>query len=142
VSYHHDLAMQTAVQNRPPLMVGHRQALGLDGCETHGGLPEREDPDITAAIDVVALQAYASAVGQATDEWLGRVATMAFDSIPDASWRLEHLGGVTEKSVPWLHALWNSKTVGWFVQWEAVGHSYTHLGEMTAIRGQLGLSPF
>jgi hypothetical protein len=142
ITYHHDLAIQTAVQNRAPLMVGHRLALGLSDLPAHCGLAEREDTRVTMALDVAALRTYAHAVWDATDDWLARVATMAFDSIPDASWRLEHLGGVTESNVPWLHAMWTGKTVGWFAQWEAVGHGYTHLGEMTAVRNQLGLSPF
>jgi hypothetical protein len=142
LTYHHDLAIQTAVQNGPPLMAEHRRALGLLGLPAHSGLPESEDPLVTAALQIAPLHTYATAVWDAADDWLGRVATAAFDSIPDASWRLEHLAGVSEAAVPWLHSMWTGKTVGWFAQWEMIGHGYTHVGEMTAVRNQLGLSPF
>ena len=142
VVYHQDLAVQSAVQNRAPLMANRRTLLGLGEVAAHGGLQEREDPAVTAVLDIGALQTYATDVWDATDEWLDRVATMAFDTIPDASWRLEHLAGVTETAVPWLHSMWTAKTVGWFAQWEVVGHGYTHVGEMTAVRNQFGLSPF
>ncbi len=74
--------------------------------------------------------------------WLTRVNTHAFDTVPTASWRLEHTAGVRPEVVPWLHAMWEGKPVSWFVQWEAVGHGINHVGEMIAVRGQLGLSPF
>lgn len=142
MSYHHDLAIQTAVQNRAPLMAERRSGLGLDGFAAHAGLAEREDEALTRALDLEALLEYAGTVWDATADWLGRVATLAFDTVPDASWRIEHLAGVTADAVPWLHSMWSAKTVGWFAHWEAIGHGYTHLGEMTAIRNQLGLSPF
>ena len=142
MSYHHDLAIQTAVQNHAPLMTQRRSGLGLDGFAPHAGLEEREDRALTSALDLEALNDYAATVWDATADWLGRVATMAFDTIPDAGGRIEHLAGVTKNAVPWLHAMWTGQTVGWFAQWEAIGHGYIHLGEMTAVRNQLGLSPF
>ena len=52
------------------------------------------------------------------------------------------LAGVTREAVPWLHAMWQGKPGGWFVQWEAIGHVQGHVGEMVSVRNRLGLSPF
>jgi hypothetical protein len=38
--------------------------------------------------------------------------------------------------------MWAGQPVSFFVQWEVVGHRLNHLGEMIAVRGRLGLSPF
>lgn len=70
------------------------------------------------------------------------MSTYALDTVPGTSRRLERRAGVRETEVPWLHAMWHGRTVGWLVQWEAVGHAYSHLGEMIALRNQLGFSPF
>lgn len=141
-SYHHDLALNTAVLGHPPLLEQHRSALGLDGTLPESGLPEREDPEISDALELDALLVYADDVFDSTVSWMERVAITAFDSIPESSWRIEHVAGVRRAEVPWLHAMWEGKPVSWFVQWEAVGHGYTHVGEMTGLRGALGHSPF
>ena len=142
MSYHHDLAINTAVLGRPPLLTAHRDALGITDVAAVGGLAEREDPAIVDALDTAALVDYADAVIAATLEWMGHVAITSFDSIPDASWRIEQEAGVCRDHVPWLHDMWSGKPVSWFVQWEAIGHGHTHVGEMTGLRGQLGHSPF
>lgn len=141
-TYHHDLAVNTAVLGHVPLLEQHRSALGLTGAPPESGLPEREDPEISDALDVDALLAYADDVFDSTINWMERVAITAFDSIPEASWRIEHTAGVRRAVVPWLHDMWHGKPVSWFVQWEAVAHGYTHVGEMTGLRGALGHSPF
>ena len=142
MSYHHDLAINTAVLGRRPLLVAHRDALGIAEVTPAGGLAEREDPDLVDALATAALLDYADAVIATTLDWMGHVAITAFDSIPDASWRIEQEAGVRRDDVPWLHDMWSGKPVSWFVQWEAIGHGHTHVGEMTGLRGQLGHSPF
>jgi hypothetical protein len=142
MGYHHDLAVRTAVQEREPYLHAWRDGLGLEAMEPEAGLSEAEDPAVTAAVDVDVLLDYVLAVVAGTREWLTRVNTHAFDTVPAASWRLEHTAGVRPEVVPWLHAMWDGKPVSWFVQWEAVGHGINHVGEMIGVRGQLGLSPF
>jgi hypothetical protein len=142
MSHHHDLAINTAILGRPPLLGAHREDLGIAGAPAAAGLPEREDPDIADALDQHALLRYATAVTAASLDWMERVAISAFDTVPEASSRLEREAGVDRDAVPWLHDMWQGKTVAWFVQWEAIGHGHTHVGEMTGLRGQLGHSPF
>ena len=66
----------------------------------------------------------------------------SFADCPPASERIAGVAAVTEGDVPWLHAMWTDKPVGWFAQWEAIGHRLNHLGEMVSVRSRLGLSPF
>lgn len=142
MSYHHDLAVSTAILDRPPLMSQWRDRLGLASLPPEIGLAERESRDAVELVDAEALAAYFGAVNDLTAAWVSKVATVAFDSTAPNCRRLVQRAGVTPEAVPWFHAMWDAKTVGWLVQWEAVAHPYSHLGEMTAIRNQMGLSPF
>jgi hypothetical protein len=139
---HEDIAMQAVVQGRPPLRQEWADRLGLGAQPPHAGLAEAEPVQLTAALDLEALVAYAGAVHAATAEWLDAGSLDDLDDVPPASARLARLGGVAVDDAPWLHRNWNDKTVGWFLQWEAIGHVQGHLGEMISVRGRLGLSPF
>lgn len=142
LGYHHDLAVSTAILDRPPLMVEWRARLGLEGLAPVTGLAERESREAVDRLDLDALHEYVGAVFDVTEGWIAKVATIALDSTAPNCRRLEGRAGVRAGEVPWFHAMWDAKPVGWLVQWEVVGHAYSHLGEMTAIRNQLGLSPF
>lgn len=139
-TYHQDLAINTAVRAREPLLVSWRDRLGLGGSSAAVGLPEAEDPEVVAALDPAALAGYASAVHEDTHAWLGTVATSALDTVTDAPERIGR-AGVSDGEVGWLHDMWRAKPVSWFVRWEAIGHGHTHVGEMTSIRNRMGLSP-
>jgi hypothetical protein len=141
-TYHQDLALNTAVRDRQSMLVDHRSALGIAHLPATAGLTEAEDRTVTEALGLDALRAYADAVHTATAGWIDSMSSMALDSIPSASWRLEHLAGIPAAGeLQWLHAMWNDKPTAWFVQWECVGHGHTHVGEMTGIRNRLGYSP-
>jgi hypothetical protein len=141
-AWHEDLAMQAAVQGIEPLLATWRADVGLATVAPAGGLGEAEDPAITAAADLDALAAYATAVHEATGRWLATADLASLPDVPPASPRIAALAGVTADAVPWLHSMWAGKPAGWFVQWEAIGHRQGHLGEMVSVRSRLGLSPF
>jgi len=141
-AWHEDLAMTAAVQGQPPLMLRWRGDVGLAGVEPAGGLGEAEDPDITAALDLEAVAAYAGAVHDGTAHWLAGVDLAVLPDVPPAGTRISELAGVTADAVPWLHSMWAGKPTAWFLQWEAIGHRQGHLGEMVSVRSRLGLSPF
>jgi hypothetical protein len=141
-AWHEDLAVQTAVRGREPLMVTWRHRLGLGSAPAAAGLGEAEDPQVTAAVDLDALDAYAAAVHEATGTWLDTLDLAELGGTPPAGRRISDLAGVSETDVPWLHAMWDGKPSAWFLQWEAVGHPQGHLGEMVSVRSRLGLSPF
>jgi hypothetical protein len=139
---HQDLAVATAIRNRAPLFAAHRGALGLDSARSSAGLEEREDPTVTAALAHDALVVYLDAVFAATRTWLGKVATMALDTVPATSRRLASKAGLSVDEVGWLHRMWADKPVWWLVQWPVVGHGHTHVGEAISVRNRMGLSPF
>lgn len=142
ITYHQDLALNTAIRNQPPLLASHRSELGLEAMSCAAGLAEQESFALTEALPHEALMAYVDRVNQATTEWITRLSAMALESVPNVAWRLEHKALVSADEVPWLYTMWADKPVAWFVQWECLAHRHNHLGEMTAVRNRLGFSPF
>lgn len=142
LSYHQDLAVQTALGNRPPLLSEHRARLGLGAHPASAGLGEAEDRGVTAALDIGALQAYALAVHAATQTWLAEMPLTSLEAVPEACWRLDHHAGIRADELDWLHAMWDAKPVSWFVQWEVIAHGHGHVAEAISVRNRMGLSPF
>ncbi len=139
---HHDLAVATAIRNHPPLFAAHRRALGLAAAPPTAGLPEREDATVTRQIPADVLITYLDEVFDATAVWLGIVAGMALDTIPDSDRRLSRHADLSVDDVGWLHRMWADKPVWWLVQWPVIGHGNAHTGEAIALRNRLGLSQF
>jgi hypothetical protein len=86
--------------------------------------------------------AYVRHVHARTAAWLADVDLGLLDTLPAASSGLSELAGIERDDADWLHDMWTDKPVGWFVQWECIGHGHTHVGEMVSVRNRLGLSPF
>jgi hypothetical protein len=139
---HHDLALTTVIRNKPPLFMGHRDALGLAAADTAAGLPEREDPTVSAAVAADPLLDYVNDVFNGSRRWLQRLSGMAMITVPDSANRLTRLAQLDAAEVPWLYSMWNGRTVEWFVQWPVLGHGQSHVGEAISVRNRLGLSPF
>jgi hypothetical protein len=142
VARHQDLAVTTAIRNLAPLFVAHREGLGLDNAPSSAGLPEREDPTISAAVPIDPLLKYVDAVFDATTMWLDEVGTMALDTVANTSHRLLDRAALGVDEVGWLHRMWADKPVWWLVQWPVIGHGHAHVGEAISIRNRMGLSPF
>lgn len=140
-AYHEDLAVNAVLRRRSPVLHGWRERLGLEDGAAHVGLAEAEPVELTAALDREELVAYANAVHERTQAWLGTVDATALDAVPDAAAGLS-AAGVEQPAVPWLFGMWSGRPASWFVQWEAIGHRVNHLGEMVSVRNRLGLSPF
>ncbi len=139
---HQDLAVNTAIRNKPPLFAAHRQSLGLDDARAWAGLPERDDPAVSGRLAPDPLLNYVTAVFAGTAEWVERVGSLALDTVPDTSRRLSQLADLPADELDWLHSMWSDKAVWWLVQWPVIGHGHTHAGEATSLRNRLGFSPF
>jgi hypothetical protein len=139
---HQDLAVSTAIRNHAPRFAEHRGALGLLDADAWVGLAEREDTLMSSRVAPEALVDYVNDVFAASTAWLGRVGTMALDTIPDSGRRLAELGDLPVDEVPWLHRMWSDKAVWWLVQWPVLGHGHAHTGEAISVRNRMGLSPF
>ncbi|MEP7204137.1 MAG: hypothetical protein ABI894_16110 [Ilumatobacteraceae bacterium] len=134
--------MSTAIRNRQPLFAAHRSALGLDGRRMSAGLEEREDLAVTAALPNEALLTYLHAVFDATRSNLGKIDSMALETVPATSRRLASKAGLSVDEVGWLHKMWADRPVWWLIQWPIVGHGHAHVGEAISVRNRMGLSPF
>ena len=141
LSYHQDLALNSVVLGRPPLLADHRDGLGLAGTAAHDGLGEAEQPEVTAALDLDGLTHYAASrpSGDQRAPRHGRPRPPRRRGAPRRPGRPQRR---PPQDVPWLYAMWAGKTVGWMAQWEAIGHVHGHVAEMISVRGRLGLSPF
>lgn len=139
---HQDLALTTVIRNKPPLYLAHAPALGLGDRPVSSGLGEREQRDVSTALDPAALVAYVTATFDATERWLKRLSAMAMAVVPDTPRRLQGRAGLDPVELDWLFGMWGGHTVDWFVQWPILGHGQAHVGEAIAVRNRMGLSPF
>jgi hypothetical protein len=103
---------------------------------------EAEVEGLADAIDPVSLLSYVRDVHARTAAWLEGVDLGLLDAIADGSYGLSELVGIGRDNADWLHDMWTGKPAGWFVQWECIGHGYTHVGEMVSVRNRMGFSPF
>jgi hypothetical protein len=139
---HHDLALTTCIRDHPPLFEARRDALGLTGSGPGAGMTEREDRDVTLAVDRTALRAFVTESFDASHRWLEELSLMALDVVPDTARRLAQHAHLPVDGFGWLYRMWSDRTVGWFVQWPMLGHGNNHLGEAISVRNRMGLSPF
>ena len=110
------------------------------------GLAEGEDGELVDTLDPAAVEGYALAVLDGTRGWLDTADLGMLDHPPgdpglDTDGALAALGA-PEDRMGWLYDMWRGKPASFFLSWEAVGHGYNHLGELTSIRNRMGLSPF
>jgi hypothetical protein len=140
--WHADIAMSAIVMAQPPVLQRHRDDLGLAGFAPARGLPEAEDVELVAALDLDALEAYRSEVQQLVADYIATITPADLDEVPDSGNRMVRIGGLDPEDVPWLRKMWDGRPASWFLQWEATGHIINHVGEMVAVRNRFGLSPF
>lgn len=139
---HEDLAVNAVLRRTATVLSTRRAGLGLGDVPISAGLGEAEQPDVTAAVHLAELTDYVRAVHDTTAAWLASLTDDDLDG-PDAGGPAAlDRAGIAAADVPWLHRMWDGKPSAWFVQWEAIGHRLSHLGEMVAVRNRLGLSPF
>ena len=143
VTVHQDLAVHTVLGGQSPRFVAAAAGLGLDaGASPLASLQEAEDPELTRALDLAALQGYAAEVHDDVAAALAQVTATELEARPPAGERLAAVGGVDYDQAPWLYAMWDGKPAAWFVRWELIGHAQGHVGEMVSVRDRLGFRPF
>jgi hypothetical protein len=139
---HQDVALSSVIGGRAPLRVEWAARLGLAGVPADHGLGETEVLDLTDALALEHLDAYADAVTQGCRLILEQLDVESLDAVPDAPKGLGELAGVGEDAAPWLFRMRDGKPASFFVSWEDIGHGLNHLGEMVSVRNRMGLSPF
>jgi hypothetical protein len=137
---HHDLAVNGVIRGTDEVLVDWASQVGIDG-DTWRGLAEMEDQDLIPQLDPEAVEAYLLAVIENTRAWAASADMSVLDTVPDSAAALERIGTPIDR-FDWLYGMWDSKPAPFFLSWEAIGHGYSHLGELTSIRNRMGLSPF
>jgi hypothetical protein len=137
---HHDVAVNAVVRRAPEVLDAWRAQVGITG-DTWRGLSESEDPELVDELDPEAVGSYLLAVLEGTLAWLTGNALPDLVAVPDSARALKSIGTPTDR-FDWLYRMWDTKPVSFFLRWEAVGHGYNHLGELTSIRNRMGLRSF
>jgi len=137
---HHDVAVNGVLRGATPVLDGWADRIGVDG-DTWRGLAEAEDLDLVPLLDPEAVNGYLLDVINSTRSWVVDGDLSVLDTTPDASAVLDDIGTPADR-FDWLHGMWSGKPGLFYVAWEAIGHGYNHLGELTAARNRMGLSPF
>lgn len=133
---HQDVAVNAVLRGTTPLAVAHWDALGAADLAPASALNERDVLPPTA--DPAAIVAYADAVHASTATWLATATPDDLDLVPPAADRLA-AAGITADDVAWVPKRWSGQPTAWFLQWEAIGHTLLHHGEMAALRVRLGV---
>ncbi len=139
---HQDVALSSVLGGRAPLRIEWASRLGLEGVPADQGLGETEVLELTDALVLEHVDAYAAAVTERSRALLTQLDVDALDAVPDSAKGLGELAGVEENAAPWLFRMWEGKPASFFVAWEDIGHGLNHLGEMVSVRNRMGLSPF
>jgi hypothetical protein len=112
---HQDVALSSVIDGRTPLRVEWAARLGLGGVPADQGLGETEVFDLTDALELAHLDAYADAVTARGRLILEQLDVDSLDAVPDAAKRLDELAGVAEEAAPWLFRMWDGKPASFFV---------------------------
>lgn len=134
---HASLALR--VLGREPAMSDSLLA-GLDPEVTApgAGLRETEQPELVK-IDTPTLEAYALSVLDEVRAFLTHADAASLAVTVDAPAALR-AAGLDEGDFDWLYRQWSVRHV--ILRWPLTGHITHHVGELTGVRNQLGLSPF
>jgi hypothetical protein len=124
----HDPAMSDALLDGVPAEVAAPSA----------GLQETQQP-LLDAIDTPQLEAYALSVFDEVRAFLGHQDAASIDVLPDVAAALRR-AGLDEQEFDWVYRQWSTPHV--LYRWTLGGHITHHIGELTGVRNQMGLSPF
>ena len=138
---HHDLSVNGVLRGRAEVLDGWMTRVGIDG-DTWRGLAEAEDTELVDELDPEAVCGYLLATIDETLSWVQDEADLSvLGTVPDTESALDRIGTPAER-FDWLYSMWSGKPGHFFLAWEAIGHGYNHLGELTSTRNRMGLSPF
>jgi hypothetical protein len=135
-----DVTINTVARGVPQVLVagGWREKAGLADPRIGTGMTHAEVEAFSAAVDLDALCAYRREVVAQTAAWIAEVDEADLDRQFDIRERLSVVEPIVGGNAEWLYDAW-TKPVGFFLGYSAIAHVYTHLGEIQAISGLLGV---
>jgi hypothetical protein len=104
------------------------------------GLQEVQQP-FTDSLDPETVNAYALSVFADVRAYLDTVTEATLDALPDVEAALD-AAGVEHDTFDWLYRMWADQPIAFLLRWPLTGHLTHHVGELTGLRNQMGLSPF
>ena len=136
-----DVAVNAIVRGEPQLLLRSEWGprLGVDESRVGTAFTDDEVGDLGSRLDLDALLQYWEAVSHETRSWLEGADLEQLDWTPDVRDRLGAAPAVVPKEGEWLLERWSGQPARFFLRMTVIGHEYLHLGEMMAIRGQLGI---
>jgi hypothetical protein len=140
MSRHHDVAVNRMIRGVDEVVESWTDRVGVSD-DLWRGLAEAQDSELVEVLDPQEVDGYVVAVLEKTARWVQSADLSVLEEIPDSTAALASLGAPEER-FGWLYSMWDGKPASFFLQWEAIGHGYNHLGELMSIRNRMGLSPF
>jgi hypothetical protein len=136
-----DVAINTVIRDVPQVLTRGRWAdrLRIDLTQMGTGSSDEEVDDFGKHVDTEQLIAYWDALGADTDAWIKALPLESLDEVPDVRERLKTAPGYVSPAGAWVEDIWNNKPASFFLRWVVIGHGNQHIGEMQAVRGQLGI---
>jgi len=136
-----DVVVNSVVRGEDQVLIRDRWGPRVGVAETQigTGFSDEEVADFSNRLDTGALIDYWVAVHQETQGWLKDAPLDILDSKPDLRERLESAPEVVSQQGGWVLQLWGGQATSFLLRWTVIGHGYLHLGEMQAVRGQLGI---
>ncbi|CAN5232236.1 hypothetical protein BH09ACT6_BH09ACT6_12480 [soil metagenome] len=104
------------------------------------GLQEVQQPFAESLVPA-AVNAYAESVLADVRSFLLTVTEENLHDLPDVETALA-AAGIEADTFDWLYRMWADQPVAFLIRWPLVGHVTHHVGELTGLRNQMGLSPF
>ena len=136
-----DVAVNAILRQTPQVLAqkGWSDRLGLQLRDIGTSMDDDEIAGFSAAVRIDALTAYWEAVCEKTRAWLKEFDPAILETTPDVDALLSRDPDTLLPGASWVAGTWRGGPAAFFLGWLALGHSYMHLGEMMAIRGELGI---
>ena len=135
-----DVTINSIARGAPQVLVagGWKAKPGLADPRIGTGMTHDEVVAFSEAVDLDALLGYRRDVLAQTASWLAEVDEAFLDQQFDVRERLRDVPPIVGGDAEWLYDAW-AKPVGFYLGYSTIGHIYTHIGEIQAIRGLLGV---
>ncbi|MCU1478326.1 MAG: hypothetical protein JWQ64_3019 [Subtercola sp.] len=104
------------------------------------GLEEMQQP-FADSLDPATVNAFTLSVFADVRSFLETVTESTLDDLPDIEDALD-AAGVEHDTFEWMYRMWADQPVAFLLRWPLASHLTHHVGELTGLRNQMGLSPF
>jgi hypothetical protein len=135
-----DIAVNTVIRGCPQVLTnGWAASMGVGDARMGTGFDDDEVAAFGESVEVAQVLAYWDAVGRETIDWLSDVDLDVLDTVPDVDARLAAADAVVNERASWVSNFWRGRPASFFLQFTAINHAYMHVGEISAVRGALGV---